>query len=104
MGFLRKARTGTGRFIQVIGWLIFLGTGLVAFIWVLFALYSAFGAWTILVALLFAPVTYVAAVFIVWFSTGVFPIIVLILWLASWLGMGIVAIGGGVSGDDWDSY
>ena len=104
MGFIKKARTGTGRFIQIIGWLIVIGTGLTAFIWELSALYIAFGGWALIVALLFAPITYLAAVIIVWVATGAFPIIVLILWLASWLGMGIVAIGGGVSGDDLDSY
>ena len=100
MGLIKKARTGTGRFIQVIGVIIFIGTGLAAFIWELWALSIAFGAWTIIVALLFAPITYLAAIFIVWFSTGVFPIIVLILWLASWFGVGILFLGGRVSGDN----
>ena len=104
MGFIKKAQTGTGRFIQVIGWIIFIGTGLAAFIWELWALSIAFGAWTIIVALLFAPITYLAAVIIVWIATGAFPIIVLILWLASWLGMGIIALGSRVSGDDYGNY
>lgn len=104
MGFIKKARTGTGRSIQVIGWIIFIGTGLATFIWELTALYSAFGAWTILVALLFTPITYLAAVIIVWIATGAFPIIVLILWLASWLGMGTVAIGSRIGGEDRDNY
>lgn len=104
MGFMKRAQTGTGRFIQVIGGIVFIGAGLTTFIWELSALYSAFGAWTILVALFFAPITYIVAVFIVWFSTGVFPIIVLILWLASWLGVGIFALGSRVTGEDWDTY
>lgn len=104
MGLIKKARTGTGRFIQVIGWIIFIGTGLATFVWELWALSIAFGAWTVIVAFLFAPITYLAAVIIVWIATGAFPIIVLILWLASWLGMGIVAIGSRIGGEDWDSY
>ena len=104
MGFISKARTGTGRFVQIIGWIIFIGTGLTTFIWELSALYIAFGGWALIVALLFAPVTYFAAVIIVWVATGAFPVIVLILWLASLLGMGLVALGGKVGGEDFDSY
>ena len=104
MGFIDKARTGTGRFIQIIGWVIFIGTGLATFIWELWALSIAFGAWTIIVAFLFAPITYFAAVVIVWVATGSFPVIVLILWLASWVGMGTVFLGGKVGGEDEYGY
>lgn len=99
MGLLSKAKTGTGRLVQIVGGLLFIGSGLVVFIWELNALFTAFGAWTILVALLFAPITYFAAIFIVWFSTGIFPIIVLVLWLVSWLGAGIFYLGGRITGE-----
>lgn len=104
MGFINKARTGTGCFIQVIGGIIWIGSGLAASIWALYVLFNTFGAWTIIIGLMLFPLVYFAAVLIVWFSTGVFPVIVLVLWLASWVGFGIVALGGGIRGEDWDSY
>jgi hypothetical protein len=100
MGFLSKARTGTGCFVQSIGGIIWMGTGLTAFIWTLYVLFSEFGAWTIIIGLILAPITYIAAVFIVWFSTGVFPVIVLVLWIASWIAMGIVALGQKIGGQE----
>ncbi len=100
MPFIEKARTGTGCFVQIIGGILWVGSGLAAFIWALYVLFETFGAWTILIGLLLAPITYLAAVFIVWFSTGIFPVIVLILWLASWVGAGIAYIGSRISGED----
>jgi len=100
MGLIKKARTGTGCFVQIIGGILWAGSGLAVFIWTLYVLFATFGAWTILIALLLAPITYLAAIFIVWFSTGVFPVIVLILWLASWLGAGIIYVGERVGGAD----
>ncbi len=100
MGVIKKARTGAGCFVQIIGGILFVGSGLVVFIWELYVLFTAFGAWTILIALVLAPITYFAAIFIVWFSTGVFPVIVLILWLTSWLGVGIIYVGERIGGAD----
>jgi len=100
MGLIKKARTGVGRAIQIIGMILWLGTGLVVFIWTLYVLFSVFGIWTIFVGLIFAPITYIASIFIVWFSTGIFPLIMLIPYVASWLGIGIIAIGGAISGED----
>ncbi len=99
MGFISKARTGTGLFVQIIGGILFIGSGLTVFIWELYVLFEAFGAWTILIGLIFAPITYFAAILIVWFTTGAFPVIVLILWLTSWIGAGIVYLGSRVSGE-----
>jgi len=100
MGFIRKARTGTGCFIQSIGGILWIGSGLVTFIWTMYVLFSTFGAWTIIIGLILAPITYFAAVLIVWFSTGIFPVIVLILWIASWIGLSIVALGQKVGGEE----
>ena len=100
LSWVSKAKTGTGRLVQIIGGIIFVGSGLTVFIWELYVLFTAFGAWTILIALLFAPITYFAAIFIVWFSTGSFPIIVLILWLASWIGAGVIYVGNRITGED----
>ena len=66
VGFFKKAQTGTGRFLQVIGAIIFIGAGLWTFFWELLALHIAFGGWALIIALIFAPVTYFAAVIVVW--------------------------------------
>ena len=100
MGLIKKARTGLGCTIQIIGGILWAGAGLVVFIWTLYVLFSTFGVWTIFVGLLLAPVTYVASILIVWFSTGIFPLIMLIPYVASWVGIGIIAIGGAISGED----
>jgi len=100
MGLIKKARTGLGRAIQIIGIILWLVTGLVVFIWTLYVLFSVFGIWTIFVGLILAPITYVASIFIVWFSTGIFPLIMLIPYVASWVGMGLIALGGAISGED----
>lgn len=101
MGIFQKARTGTGCLIQAIGGIIWLGSGLIATIWAIYVLFVAFGAWTIIICLLLSPIVYFAAVLIVWFTTGIFPVIVLILWLASWIGMGITFIGSRIGGEEF---
>lgn len=100
MGLISKARTGTGHFIQIIGGLLWGACGLLMFIWTLYVLFSIFGIWTIFVGLLLAPVTYVASIFIIWFSTGIFPVLLLIPYIASFFGLVLVAIGGAISGED----
>jgi hypothetical protein len=100
MSFIKKARTGTGRFIQVVGGVLWLGCGLLMFIWTLYVLFSTFGIWTIFVGVLFAPITYIASIFIVWFTTGIFPWILLIPYIISFIGMGIIGLGSKISGDD----
>ena len=100
MGIFQKARTGTGCLIQAIGGIIWLGSGLVVTIWAIYVLFTTYGVWTIIICLLLFPIVYFAAVLIVWFTTGIFPVIALILWLASWLGAGIFFIGSRISGED----
>lgn len=73
MALIRKARTGVGCFVQIIGGILWAGCGLLMFIWAMYVLFSTFGAWTIIVCLVAAPLTYLASFFIVWFSTGSFP-------------------------------
>ena len=67
---LNKARTGTGCFIQIIGGILWIGGGLTVLIWTLYVLFSTIGVWTIFVGLIFAPITYIASILIVWFTTG----------------------------------
>ncbi len=100
MELISKARTGTGRFIQVIGVLLWAGCGLLMFIWTLYVLFPIFGIWTIFVGLLLAPVTYVASILIIWFSTGIFPLFLLAPYIASFFGIAMIALGGAISGED----
>jgi hypothetical protein len=100
MGLFKKARTGLGCTIQIIGGILWAGAGLVVFIWTLYVLFSLFGVWTIFVGLILAPVTYVASILIVWFSTGIFPLVMLIPYVVSWVGMGVMYVGSIISGED----
>ena len=100
MGLISKAKTGTGRFIQVIGGILWIGCGLLMFVWTLYVLFTIFGIWTIFVGLILAPITYVASIFIIWFSTGDFPVILLAPYLGSFLGVALLTIGGAISGGD----
>lgn len=100
MGLIKKARTGVGRGVQIIGMILWLVTGVAVFIWTLYVLFATFGIWTIFVGLLLAPVTYLASIFIIWFSTGVFPVVLLIPYVASFVGIALIGIGGAISGED----
>jgi hypothetical protein len=99
-GLIRKAKTGTGIAMQIIGGILWFGCGLLMFIWTLYVLFSVFGVWTIFVGLILAPITYAASIFIIWFSEGVFPTILLIPYILSWAGMLMMGFGGTVTGED----
>ena len=100
MGLIKKARTGTGFFLQIIGVILWVGGGLIVFIWTLYVLFATFGIWTIFVGLILAPITYVASIFIIWFATGIFPVFLLIPYIASFIGMVLMGIGSGIRGED----
>ncbi len=100
MGLVKKARTGIGCFVQIIGGILWIGCGLLTFIWTLYVLFSTFGVWTIFVGLLLFPITYAASIFIIWFSTGVFPLILLAPYILSFVGLVIMTVGGAISGED----
>ena len=100
MGLFKKARTGTGWFIQVIGGLIWIGCGIWVLIWTLNVLFDTIGVWTIFVGLLFAPFTYLASILIVWFTSDNFPFLILIPYFASFIGIGIIALGGAIKGEE----
>jgi hypothetical protein len=94
--WLRRA-TGTGiGFLGVALWVL---AGIFCFVWTLYVLFQVFGAWAILVAFLFAPVTYIASIFIVWFTTGIFPLLLLVPYVLSWVGLALSSIGGRIRGD-----
>lgn len=95
-----RVRTGTGRSVQAIGVILWVVSGISVVIWTLYVLFSVFGIWTIFVGLLLAPITYLASIFVVWFSTGVFPILLLVPYVASFVGIGLVALGSAIAGED----
>lgn len=98
MGLIEKARRVAGTTVGCIGMLLWFIAGMVCFVWTLYVLFATFGIWTIFVGLLLAPVTYIASIFIIWFTTGVFPVILLIPYVVSFIGLGLAAIGGAISG------
>lgn len=100
MGLISKARTGVGCFVQVIGGILWVGCGLLMFVWTLYVLFSTFGIWTIFVGLILAPITYVASIFIIWFSTHSFPFVLLLPYILSFVGMLVVTAGSKISGKD----
>ena len=93
--FVRRA---TGTTIGVVGAILWIGAGLFCLIWALEVLFSIFGWWTIFVGLILLPVTYLGSIFIVWFSLGQFPWIMLLPYIVSFVGLATMAIGGKVRG------
>lgn len=96
---VKKARTGTGCFVQLIGGILWCLSALATFVWTLYVLFSLFGPLAIFIGFILAPVTYIASIFIVWFSTGVFPVVLLIPYVVSFVGIVLMAIGGGIRGE-----
>jgi len=95
-GWFRKA---TGTTLGVVGIILWILSGLACLVWTLYVLFSIFGVWTIFVGLLLAPITYIASIFIVWFSTGHFPVILLIPYVVSLIGLALAALGGKIKGE-----
>ncbi len=100
VGLIQEARMGTGRFVQIIGGVLYFGSGLAVFIWTLKVLFDAFGIFALLVGFILAPFTWLFAVLVAWFSTGVFPVWIFVLWLASWIALVIMYAGGRIRGED----
>jgi hypothetical protein len=92
-------RRATGTTIGVLGLILWVVGGLICFVWTLYVLFSLFGWWTIFVGLIVAPVTYIASVFIIWFSTGHFPLILLIPYVLSFIGLILASAGGKIKGE-----
>lgn len=93
-------RKAVGTTIGLLGVILWIVAGLVCFVWTLYVLFSVFGIWTIFVGLLVAPVTYVASIFIIWFSTGHFPWLLLAPYITSFIGLGLAMLGGKIKGED----
>jgi len=92
-------RRATGTTIGVVGLILWVIGGLICFVWTLYVLFSLFGWWTIFVGLILAPVTYIASIFIIWFSTGHFPLILLVPYVISITGLVLAGVGGKIKGE-----
>jgi len=99
-GLIRKARTGTGRFVQIIGWLLWLGCGLAICILTFGIIADALGEWVAIIAFIFFPVLFTFAPLIHWLITGIVPLHIFILWLVSLVGMVMVYAGSRIRGEE----
>ena len=101
MSVIDRVRGVAGTTVGCVGMIIWGIAGLLCFVVALWVLFDTFGAWAILIALVLAPITYIASFFIVWFSTGVFPMLMLIPYVLSFVGIVLAGIGGKISGEEY---
>jgi len=99
MGITVMVRKATGSGIGIVGVVLLLSGVIVCFLWTLDVLFTAFGLWALLVGLLAAPVTYVVSIFVVWLTTGAFPALMLVPFIAGWVGLALITLGQKVRGD-----
>ena len=99
MPLIQKARTGTGCFIQILGGILWLGCGLYIMIWEFNVIADALSILVAVIAVFLFPVLFVFAVPIAWILTGTFPLMILILWLLSLVGMWIMGAGASIKGE-----
>jgi hypothetical protein len=100
MGFISRLRKATSTTIGLLGVILWFLGALACFVWTLYVLFSIFGVWTIFVGILLAPITYLASIFIIWFSTGHFPLILLIPYIVSFIGLALASLGERIRGED----
>ena len=96
----RKARTGIGRIIQIIGFIIWLGCGFATCVLIFGLIADAAGTWVAVIGFIFFPALFGLAPIIYWIITGTFPLLYLILWLVGWGAMLMVYLGSRVTGED----
>jgi hypothetical protein len=90
----------TGNAIGCIGALTWVGGGLITLFIVLKVMFEHFGVWTIFVGLLFAPITWIASILIVWFTENSFPWYFLVAYGISFGGLILAGIGSAIKGED----
>jgi len=96
----RRARTGVSRFVQLIGFIIWLGCGLATCVLIFGLIADAVGTWLAVIGFIFFPALFGLAPLIYWIITGTFPLLYLILWLAGWGAMLIVLLGSRITGEE----
>ena len=100
----RKARTGVGRFIQIVGFIIWLGCGFATCVLIFGLIADAAGTWVAVVGFIFFPALFGLAPLIYWLITGTFPLLYLILWLVGWGAMLIILLGIRVKGEQEEEW
>jgi len=99
MPLIQRARTVTGRIVQTVGVIIWLGCGLAIFILIFGIMADALGIWAWLAVLLF-PVLFVFAPLIHWLITGICPLYIFILWAGGLVGVLIFYLGSRIKGEE----
>ncbi len=79
--------------MQFVGFGVGILAGLALGLWALFVLFVIFGPLGVIFVLILGPLTILASVLIVWFDSGAFPVIALLLYLGMWGGLIIGGIG-----------
>lgn len=97
---LRRARTGFGLVVQIIGFILWFGCGLASCILVFNIIADAAGTWVAIIGFIFFPVLFALTPLIYWLITGVFPLLYLVLLLVGWGAMLIVYLGSRIKGED----
>jgi len=100
MPLIPKARTVTGRIVQAIGIIIYLGCGLAMAILIFGIIADALGTWVAVLAFIFFPVLFTIAPLIHWLITGTCPLLIFILWAVGlFVGGPIFYLGSRIKGD-----
>jgi hypothetical protein len=97
---IQKARTGVGRFVQIIGFILWLGCAFATCVLIFSIIGDAAGTWVAVIGFVFFPVLFALAPLIHWLITGTFPLLYFILWLIGWGAMLIVYLGGRIKGEE----
>ena len=97
---IRKARTGIGRFVQILGFIIWFGCGIATCVVIFGTISDAAGTGVAVIGFVFFPFLFGLAPLIHWLITGTFPLLYLILWGVGWGAMLIVLLGGRIAGEE----
>ena len=97
---IRKARTGVGRFVQIIGFIVWLACGFTTCVLMFNMIADAAGTWVAVIGFIFFPFLFGLAPLIHWLITGTFPLLYFILWLVGWGAMLIVYLGSRIKGEE----
>ena len=97
---MKRARTRGGCAVQIIGGILWLGSGLASCILISGMIADAVGTWVAVIGFIFFPVLFALTPLIYWLITGAFPWLYLILWLAGWGGALVYYLGSRIKGEE----
>ena len=96
-----RVRRGFGGFVKTVGFILWLGCGLVTTVLIFGLIADAAGTWVAIIGIIFFPVLFGFAPLIHWLITGTFPLLYLILWLVGWGAALTIYLGGRIKGDEY---